>query len=63
MVFSALSTERHNQEDLRTDTRRPHRYEYKETCAYFIPSFTSSTIANFNDYIFESSSEEADDYA
>ena len=48
---------------MRTDTRRLHRYEYKETCAYFIPSFTSSTIANFNDYIFESSSEEADDHA
>jgi len=48
---------------LRKDTRRPHRYEYKETCAHIIPSFTSSTSANFNDYIFESSSEEADDHA
>ena len=48
---------------MRKDTRRPHRYEYKETCAYFIPSSTSSTSANFNDYIFKSSYEEADDHA
>ena len=38
-----------------------NKYECKETCIFYILSITSST--NFNNFIFESSSEEADDHA
>ena len=37
-----------------------NKYECKETCIFYILSITSST--NFNNFIFESSSEEADDH-
>ena len=37
------------------------KYECKETCIFYILSITRST--NFNKFIFESSSEEADDHA
>ena len=36
-----------------------NKYECKETCIFYILSITSST----NNFIFESSSEEADDHA
>ena len=63
MVFSALPTEGQNQEDLRTDTRMEHGNKCHYTCTYFIPIFTSSNSTKFNDYIFEYSSEGAEDHA
>ena len=63
MVFSALTTERQNQEDLRTDTRMEHGNKCHYTCTYFIPIFTSSNSTKCNDYIFEYSSEGAEDHA
>ena len=38
-----------------------HGNKCKETCIFYILSITSST--NFNNFIFESRSEEADDHA
>ena len=48
---------------MRTDTRMQDGNKCQNTCTYFIPIFTSSTSTKFNDYIFECSSEEAEDYA
>ena len=39
-----------------------NEHECKETCIFYILSITSSTSTNFNDNIFECSSEEGEDH-